>query len=370
MKNRLLILAVLCFCGAFTILAQPFQTQKRNPTKPRGDDIQEDKRRQKQSSSNTPDERTELDDDDVVRVNTALVSVPVVVTDRKGKYVIDLGQKDFHLYQDGVEQKLTYFSPAILSPADKPFTVALLLDVSDSTQFKINLIQEAANAFVDQLQPDDSVIIVSFDQRVEILAEVTRDRRILHDAILRAKMNKGGTSVYNAVDMIIHQRLNSISGRKAMVLLTDGVDTTSLSATSVANIRAAEAAGVSVYALQYNTLADAEKQLKSGVTQRYPGGPSVFTTLVKSGKSRKEAYDAATIYMQTIAGTTGGRFFYADGVNDLAHAFARIAEELRQQYMLRYYPTTTAQPGERRQLRVEVDKPGLKVRARSFYTVE
>lgn len=309
----------------------------------------------------------EVDENDVVRVRTSLVSVLVTVTDRKGKFVLSLRQGDFHIYEDGVEQEVAYFSPAEVSTETKPFTIALLLDVSDSTQLQLPDIQNAAITFVNQLRPDDRVMVVSFDQRVEMLAEATNDRSVLVDAIRRAKMNKGGTSLYNAVDMIINQRLNSISGPKAIVLFSDGVDTTSRGATSVTNVRAAEAVGVLVYPVQYNTLEDVKRQMRSGIREQYPGGPLIFSTPVSSEKSRRRAFDEATIYLRTLARSTGGRFYYADGIGDLAQAFTRIAEELRQQYILGYYPKSQPEPGERRQIKVSVNQSALNVRARKSY---
>lgn len=369
MKYQLSILAALTVCCALSFSAQPNGAQKKNPQKPGTTDVPKDKRQQK-TSSEPSSEQAEQGQDDVVRVDTSLVMVPVIVTDRKGNYVVDLAREDFHIHQDGIEQEINYFSPASLSPADKPFTIALLLDVSDSTQVKLQRIQDAAIAFVDQLQPDDSVIVVSFDQSVEVLAEMTRDRLVLHDAIHRAKMDKGGTSLYNAIDMTIHQRLNNISGRRAIVLLTDGVDTTSVGATSLSSMRAAEAAGISVYSLQYDTVRDEKSMVNSVARRSYPGGPTVFSTPVQNDKSRKRAFEEATVYLRTIADITGGRFYSADGVADLARAFARVAEELRQQYVLAYYPSVVTQRGEHRRLKVSVNRPGLKIRARSSYAVD
>jgi len=304
---------------------------------------------------------------DVVRINTSLVTVPASVKDAKGKYVMNLRAEDFHLYEDGVEQKIAFFSPTDLTPGNKPFNVALLLDVSDSTKFQLQDIQDAAIAFVDQLQPDDRVIIVSFDREVRVLSEATNNRETLHRAIRRAQQGTGGTSLYNAVDMTIKQLLASVNGRKSVVLFTDGIDTTSLGANSVSNIRAAEESGALVYAVQYNTLEDAKRQLRGGVKQVYTDGPVIFSTPVQSEKSRRRAYDEAGIFLRLMAHNTGARFFYADDLKSLAQSFTRIAESLRQQYILGYYPQNTGQPGTRHALKVTTTQSKLSVQARTNY---
>ena len=157
----------------------------------------------------------QIAEDDVVRVSTSLVTVPVSVMDRQGRFIPNLREGQFHIYEDGLEQKIAYFESA-----EKPFTVALMLDTSDSTRFKLKDIQDAALEFVEQLRPDDRVIVAAFDKNIAVLAEATSDRRVLTTAIRR--VNTGGsTGLYNAIDVIINKRLNRIRGRKAIVLFTD-----------------------------------------------------------------------------------------------------------------------------------------------------
>lgn len=160
-------------------------------------------------------------DIDVVRVSTNLVTVPVSVMDRQGRFIPDLKQEQFHIFEDGIEQPIAYFESA-----EKPFTVALMLDTSDSARFKLKDIQDAALEFIEQLRPDDRVIVAAFDRNLAVLAEATSDRRVLTTAIRRVKTG-GSTGLYNAIDVMINKRLNRIRGRKAIVLFTDGVDTAS-----------------------------------------------------------------------------------------------------------------------------------------------
>ncbi|HYJ45305.1 MAG TPA: VWA domain-containing protein, partial [Pyrinomonadaceae bacterium] len=182
-------------------------------------------------ASNGPEE---VGEGDVVRVSTTLVSIPVSVMDRGGRFTPDLRKEDFQIYEDGVQQDVAYFASV-----EKPFTVALVIDTSASTQFRLDEIQDAAIAFIDQLRPDDRVLVVSFDEQVRVLAEATNDRYRLRDAIRRTHTG-GNTKLYDAVDFVINQRLNHVDGRKAVVLFTDGVDTASHHGTYQSNIRDAE----------------------------------------------------------------------------------------------------------------------------------
>ncbi|HWT01648.1 MAG TPA: VWA domain-containing protein, partial [Pyrinomonadaceae bacterium] len=207
---------------------------------------------QPSSKTQTPsaNEPEEVDEGDVVRVNTTLVSIPVTVMDRNGRFIPNLSQQDFRIYEDGVEQQVAYFASV-----EKPFTVALVIDTSASTRFRMEEIQDAAMAFVNQLRQDDRVIVVSFDEEVRVLAQATNDRARLRDAIRRTRTG-GGTKLYDAVDLVINRLLSREQGRKAVVLFTDGVDTTSTRANYQSNVRDAEELDALIYPVQYDTSQD------------------------------------------------------------------------------------------------------------------
>jgi Ca-activated chloride channel family protein len=287
-----------------------------------------------QTGNSAPEE---VDEGDVVRVNTTLVTVPVNVTDRNGHYVGNLRQQDFRIYEDGVQQDIAYFASV-----DKAFTIALLLDTSDSTRFKLEEIQNAAISFLDQLRPDDQVMIVTFNSKVEVLAEATSDRSALRDAIRRAKPSRG-TFLYRAVDFTINRYLNAVPGRKAIVLFTDGIDSTSKREAYDKNIHDAEGSDVLIYPIQYET------------------------SLVVNNPRRVEMKQQGDQYLHDVAEKTGARYFSADTPQNLQRAFAFIAEELRRQYSLGYYPKTAARQGQRRQIKVAVNRPNLLVHARDSY---
>ena len=324
----------------------------------------------------------EVDAGDVIKVNTTLVTLPVTVLDRDGRYIPNLKKEDFRLWEEGVEQNVAFFSSV-----DKPFSLVLMIDTSASTRFRIEDIQDAAITFVNQLRPDDQVMVLSFDDEVKVLTEFTTDRYRLRDAIRRTRTGKG-TRLYDAVDLVINQRLAQISGRKAVILFTDGVDTTSRRASYASNIRDAEELDALIYPVQYDTFTDV-----GGGGGSWPGSTGGSTSAIDilgqilggisigrgngrgggRGQGRggagtsKQEYDVANRYLHELSERTGARSYQADSVQNLGSAFANIAEELRRQYSLGYYPKNPAQAGERRQVRVRVNQPNLAVRTRDSY---
>jgi Ca-activated chloride channel homolog len=311
----------------------------------------------------------EQEQDDVVRVSTALVTVPVTIHDRHGKLLFGLRQQDFRLYEDGVEQQIVYFdfpeepNSEVSRSVEKPLTTVLLLDTSDSTEFKLKEIQRTAIAFIDALRKEDRAFVVVFDKEVRVLAEATSDRATLKNAVSHVQSG-GGTSLYDALDLIINHRLNRISGRKAIVLLTDGVDTSSTQATYVSTVRAAEQLDAAIYPIQYNTYGDFIDNSSRQTDSLGTGGTAHLT---RSGELASEAYKRATTYLRLLAEKTGGRFQYTDNVKSLSKSFARIASNLRQQYTLGYYPKNQTPSGKRRELRVSVSAPKVSVRTRKSY---
>ncbi|HEX8162628.1 MAG TPA: VWA domain-containing protein [Pyrinomonadaceae bacterium] len=331
-----------------------------------------------------PDGPVEVGDDEVLSVNTTLVTLPVSVTDRYGKYIPDLRKEDFRVFEDGVEQQVAYFATV-----EKPFTVALVIDTSASTRYRIEEIQDAAISFVDQLRPEDRVMVVSFDEDVRVLAEPTSDRRTLREAIRRTRTG-GNTRLYDAVDFVINSRLSRIDGRKAVVLFTDGVDTSSRQATYQSTVRDAEEIDALIYPVQYDTSGDVNGGGGGGGFP-YPGGGGSRRGGGSSGKiadilgsiifggggggggttncagcSRSD-YDRAGRYLEDLARMTGARRYDAERQRDLSATFALVAEELRRQYSLGYYPKLTPRAGERRHVKVRVTRPDLAVQARDTY---
>jgi len=320
----------------------------------------------------------EVGEGDVVRIDTTLVTVPVSVLDRQGRFIPNLRREDFSVFENGIEQSIAYFEPA-----EKPFTVALLLDTSASTHFHLWEIKEAAIAFAKQLRPQDRVLVVTFNDEVLLLTEVTNDLNIV-DAVIEQNANSGNaTRLYDAVDLVIKERLNKLKGRKAIVLFTDGVDTASQLATYQTTLREAEELDALIYPIQYDT-SDYARAMQGGSTVTvvstrsnwpFPGTSSSQTTYsvptnggIPPPGTSKADYERADQYLHKLADNTGGRLYQANDTAQLAQAFSRIAEELRRQYTLGYYPKASAvQSDERRQIRVRVHQSNLAVKARDSY---
>ncbi len=435
--KRIITFILLCsFVGAFAQIAstqtrprrvgqttpsqqqnQPQQTQSQSgdssgPSRPSRPPVlggaNRDPNEQKPESTSTKDAGPEeVGAGDIVRVDTTLVSIPVSVMDRDGKYIPNLTKDDFRVWEDGTEQKVAYFAST-----EKPFTVALLIDTSGSTINKLGEIQDAAIAFVGQLRPDDHVMVVSFSDKIRILAQPTSDRNTLRNAIRQTEPGSG-TRLYDAVDQVINQSLNRIEGRKAIVLFTDGVDTTSKHATYESTVRDAEELDALIYPVEYDTSSDMGGGWPgSGGSRRggrggggYPGGNgggggSVFDILGAilgggngggnypngggggggrrggrgggnwpGGGGSGNEYELADQYLHDLARVSGARLYNAEQEN-LDVAFRSVAEELRRQYSLGYYPKNTPHPGERRTVKVRVNRPELVVRTRDSYVFQ
>jgi len=317
-------------------------------------------------------------DMDVVRVETNLVTVPVSVVDRDGRYISDLQKEDFQLAEDGIDQEIAYFAAI-----EKPFTVVLLIDTSASTWLKLGEIKDAAAVFVAQLRPDDQVMVISFGMGVKVQCEPTADRQKIRKAI--AATSKGlSTHLYDAMENVMQKHLRRISGRKAIVLFTDGVDATSNHATYESTVKTAEELDALIYPILYDTY---DPSIDTGGSTAPPSKSRLPSILRKiplplpiptigngggssgggAGSSRAD-YDRGERYLHELADLTGGRVYEArKDLSYLRDAFSHIADELGRQYSIGYYPKRKGEPGERRQIKVRVSRPDVAVRSRDKY---
>lgn len=318
----------------------------------------------------------EVDEGDIIKVNTTLITIPVSVMDRDGRYVPNLSKEDFRIWEDGAEQQVAFFASV-----EKPFSVFLMLDTSPSTKFRLEDIQDAAISFVNQLRPDDKVMVVSFNREIKVLSELTSDRMQLQRAIRRAHTDDG-TSIYDAMELVMNRYLSRLPGRKAIVLFTDGVDTTSQGADFNSTLVQAQELDALIYPVRYDTSRDITVQqfppmgrvddifgqilggIFGGGRRGGRGGGGGWPG--PRGGSRGD-YQMADQYLQQLAATTGGRLYEADTSQNMTYAFANVAEELRRQYSIGYYPKRPPQPGQRREIRVRTTQPNLAVRARDSY---
>lgn len=295
----------------------------------------------------------EIDPDDVIRVKTTLVNSPVLVLGRDGKFVPNLRQEDFQIFENGVKQEISYFAPV-----EHPFTVTLLIDTSRSTVFNLQDIQYAAIAFVEKLRPNDRVSVIAFSDEIKIVAEATNDRETLRRAIQSIPPG-GGSRVYDALDFVLSEQLNRLKGRTALILFSDGVDNDSRKATLESTLHQVERTETLIYPVQFNTY----DRLRATTPSR--------TTIPTEGTGFSEQdYRRAGAYLSRLAEISNTGVYPASELSDLDRAIASIVDELHNEYSVGYYPRSPGKPGEQRQVEVRLNRPQLTVRALTRYVVD
>lgn len=302
--------------------------------------------------------------DDTIRVETDLVTIPVRVTSKDSRSVADLKRSEFRIYENGVEQEIAYFSSG-----NEPFTVALLLDMSYSTVFKLAEIQAAALLFVSHLKPEDKVIVIGFDEKPHILCRPTNDTKVLKLAIEGATIGSG-TSLYDTLGLTIGDLLEEIKGRRSIVILTDGVDTKSSSYSSQQVLKALSEEDLLVYPIRYDTYADVRKSRKNNAEIRYDDDDRPYVVEKPPEMGEREAdYAFAAEFLDELAYRTGGSVFRVNNTTNLNSAFGRIADELRKSYSLGYYPSEERRPGAEYTLKVRIYRPNLLIRTREGFSI-
>src|SRR5262247_1014471 len=343
-----------------------------------------------------------------IKIGTNLVTVPVIVTDRYGRFITGLSRNQFSVREEGSVQKIEDFSST-----EAPFSVALLIDTSHSTKNKLGRIRKAAETFIKQLLPNDRIMVVSFDDKVRFICDFTSDHAELKRAV-KSLESSYKTSLYDAIHLTINEKMNKIKGRKAIVVLTDGVDTASKQATYESAIELAASAGIITYAVQYETRnAGSSKPInipgvggsfapRSGLkwqdVQQKPKPESEESKSESEGKSLiniprpkqgspmstpgslpssrvnnqrqqpiRDRYLIAADFLRTLAAQSGGMPYRAETIENTSYAFPLISNELHNQYTLTYISNNERKDGNYRAIAVGVDNADLVVRARRFY---
>jgi Ca-activated chloride channel family protein len=338
-------------------------------------------------------DRPERDQDAPVKLKADFVSITASVVDQNGRAIKTLKAGDFMIYEDGVRQEISNFSTT-----EGPFTLMLLLDISGSTLNDIELMKRAARGFLSELRKDDRVGVIVFSRDVEMIAEISDTRARVEAAIDEIASTSGiegsrytektGTSFYDALYLAVEESpLKQAEGRKAIVCMSDGVDSTSKMAYSEV-ARLVEKSEASVYFLELNT----EEAMLAGLIK--PRGDPGYINFSKSQIDRYyDKYDrdsverhrprdlitplirreiAAGLYeiargeLRELSTRTGGRAYAVRSLFDLAGVYKQVADDLRSQYLLSYYSSNEATDGRWRSIRVEVRQRAT-VRARSGY---
>jgi VWFA-related protein len=295
------------------------------------------------------------------RVETALVSVPVVVSDEKGHFLPGLKATDFKLYQDGVEQPVTLFATS-----DRPINIALMLDTSKSTIAVLGKIKKAAANFLYQLRPQDKAVVISFDSEIQALSPLISDQFRLRAAIGSAQVGYyEGTKLRDAILDVVGRRFQYLDERKAIILLTDGDDIGSQ--VSLADLLDAVAnSGTVIYSVHYNV--DPRQMMKKlfGVSSRLPREEGAAKAAPAESGGPAGSQTEGLQFLTALSELSTGKVFPSD-VARLKGTFQELAEELRLQYLLGFYPDKAKHDGLVHELKVVVDRADTVVRSRRFY---
>lgn len=300
------------------------------------------------------------DDDEVIRVASDLVQLNVGVADRRGRAITDLNASDFVVYEDDVRQKITSFETV-----NAPFSLVLLLDLSSSTGSFRPTLKLAALRFIDALAPEDRVSVISFSDKPNVLTDFTSDRRKIGEAIEIAE-GKGKTYLYDSLRFSLTRLAREGKRRKAVVVLTDGIDTTlraydgSAAKDATTNEAAIAAVKPENNQLFASVLNAADRQ---GVTI-YPlslpsGDPKKLLALTPS---QAAIYAAARSRLTLLANRSGGRMHEIKRLENMGTLYAEVAADLRTLYTISYQPAATSTPPQQNNTNVERDRNGLRWR--------
>jgi VWFA-related protein len=337
------------------------------------------------------------DDDEVIKIDTQLVDVPLAVVSPNGKPLGGLKASNFVVYEDNKRQEVVDFSTTTA-----PFEVALLLDTSGSTRNDLQLIQRAAQYFIDSLRPGDRVAIIGYTTTrsesqakavSEVISPLTDDRRFLRSAIENVKTSNG-TPYYDSLLQVVERVFKDkpkeeVRGRRALVALTDGVDSTSSADFPEAKEKL-EQAGIVAFFIQVDTKEFFEEGLLGDCQTAIRFSAAQIRRYYRSFKSKsmekavdfcqlgeferlaisKKLYEIADDEMDGLAKVSGGKVFPVADLTEARDAFKSVADEIGTKYTLGYYPSNDKRDGTYRKIRVEIKgvPAGTLVRSREGYT--
>jgi Ca-activated chloride channel family protein len=271
------------------------------------------------------------------RAGVDIVSLNVTVTDPMNKYITDLDQSDFAVFEDGVKQDVTFFTRR-----QQPIALSMLLDSSASMEDKLPTLQSAASNFVQRLKPNDIAQVIDFDSRVEVRQAFTGNQADLAAAIQQTSAG-GSTSLYNAIYIALKelQKIRAVSEedvrRQALVVFSDGEDTSSL--------------------VSFDEVLDLAKRSET----------AIYTIALRGTDTQTKGFHEAEYVMRSLAQETGGRAFFPAKLQDLAGVYTQIADELASQYALGYVSKNPRRDGAWRRIVVQIDRQGLAARAKKGY---
>ncbi len=303
-------------------------------------------------------------DDDPIRIDSALVRLNVGVVDQRGHPITSLGMRNFVVYEDGVKQELSRFEMTTA-----PFSVVMLLDMSGSTKGFRQNIKLSASRFLDALGPEDRVAVVEFYSKINLLNDFTTNRRTAAQSISVAN-GQGETNLYGAMQFALERLAKEQTRRKAIVVLTDGVDT------SVQN-RDRELLGPLTDDQIANAISpESSEELNSVLNTADRQGVTIYPLALPTGDPARLAdptprqiamFRAARSRLQIVADRTGGTLNTINRLEEMGRLYAVVAADLRTLYTLEYAPKNLTRDGKWRSIKIEVTDPDLIPRSRQGY---
>jgi len=288
--------------------------------------------------------------DEAIKLEARLVNVLVKVTDAGGKTLPMLKKDDFVIYEDNVQQDISYFEPVTA-----PLHLVLLLDLSGSTEKKMKVLKKAAQKFVDSLKPTDTIAVAGFTRRFFVISNFTTDHRLLKDRIDDIKNRHSGTAYYDAMWATLDLLEEARATRKAIVVLTDGVDN-SLDHPNDEDLAAKHS---------FSELLERVEEADATIYPIYLD--TEYETIGRGGRSGHDAYVTARKQLEALADQTGAVMFKAERAEDLEGVYQQVAAELHSLYSLAYAPKSLTRDGAWKKIGVSVKLPGAKLRSKRGY---
>jgi len=304
----------------------------------------------------------EIEDDEVIKVSTTEVLLPVTVRDAAGRLVTTLERKDFQVWEDGREQPLSD-----LRLRRVPVDVMLMVDASSSVASNLEDFRRAVEEFAALLAPEDRVSLLKFDDRVELLQDWTASRVQLRRSLRRVTPGMF-TRFHDALYLAAREQFKDARRRHAVVVLTDGIDSGRGHASLEMALGALLEAGASVYCISNTEIERARKRAELDTLQSEPLSVRRFNEL-RIGDLRESlrVLDASERNLAALTAATGGRLFKPHSFAALDSVYAEVAEELRHQYALYYMPLDKSRDGKFRRVQVKTSDPSLRLTARIGY---
>jgi len=302
--------------------------------------------------------------DETIKVDTSVVRLNVGVVDKRGHPIIDLNQSNFDVFEDGVKQQITHFEPTVT-----PFSVVVMLDMSGSTLPFREVLKMSAARFIDALGPDDRVAVIEFAEKPALRNDFTTNRSIIANSI-RVSNGRGHTELYKSLDFALDKLAHEKNNRKAIIVLTDGIDTSAqdVDRNVLAKADATQIASV----LQPDTNPALDQVLNRADAQ----GVTIYPLALPTGDPEKLAdptpmqiamFKAARERLKYMADRSGGRLNAIKDLKEMGRLYAEVAAEIRTLYTIEYTSANEKRDGKWRDIRIDVRDPNLISRTRQGY---